>query len=219
VAIGGSNLISNAGRNNQVVMGTYNADTNALLVVGNGTSNTSRSNILEVASNQVSVNGTLSVDGNVTATGFSAPEAVLESNQGIQNSVADVATAPITSPFTMIRPTGAIQQYTALSAVRLLSAFEGTQLVGGSYLPGFRQTIVNYLGTTALHFRKNIVIQPPVAYGATVAYYYMRGGNLVNSSTAGLITLSSGYRMELIINTDEVGDGAYYVTCMQPVTA
>jgi hypothetical protein len=200
VAIGGNNLINSGGRNNQVVMGTYNADANALLVVGNGTSNANRSNALEVTSNQVNVNG------NVLATGFSAPNAVLESTQTIENYVADVGDAPITSPYTMLvfTPAG---QYTSLSAVVLMDTYQGNSLIGGTYLPGFRQTIVNVLGNNELHAHTNIIVKTPTSYPDHILYNLNGDNNLTSQ-----LMLSAGYKMELV-----VVQGYYVVTSLNKI--
>lgn len=217
VAIGGNNLISSTNSNNQVVMGTYNsADSNALLLVGNGTSESNRSNVLVATTNTVYVNGDI-VNTGFNATGFISYGAELVSNQTITDAVLDIETAPITSPYTMIRPTAYVSNYSTLSAVRLLSAFQGSILTGNSYLPGFKQTIVNYLSNDASHFRKNIVIKPAIVGGTEIAYYYMSGGNLTNSTASGPITLSAGYKMELIVNADEVGEGIYFVTALESI--
>ena len=212
VAIGGNNLISSTNSNNQVVMGTYNnTDTNALLLVGNGTSENNRSNVL------VATTGGVSVNGDITNTGFIAYGSEVVSNTTITDAVQDIETAPITSPYTMIRPSSVISNYTTLSAVRLLSAFQGNTLTGGNYLPGFKQTIVNYLSNDALHVHKNIVIKPAIVGGTEIAYYYMSGGNLTNSTATGPVTLSAGYKMEPIVNSSEGGDGIYFVTALESI--
>lgn len=201
VAIGGNNLISNAGNNNQVVMGTFNdPNTNALLVVGNGTSNANRSNALEVASNQVNVYG------NVTATGFSAPNAVLESTQTIENSVADVGDAPITSPYTMlIYPIAGA--YSSLSAVVLMSTYQGNPIIGATYFPGFKQTIVNVLGNNEFHAHANIIVKTPTSYPNHILYNLNGDTNLTSQ-----LMLSAGYKMELVVT-----QGYYVVTSLNKI--
>ena len=201
VALGGSNLINNVSRNNQVVMGTFNnPNTNALLVVGNGTSNANRSNALEVTSNQVNVYG------NVTATGFSAPNAVLESTQTIENPVADVGDAPITSPYTMlIYPTAGV--YTSLSAVVLMDTYQGNPIIGATYFPGFKQTIVNVLGTNEGHAHANIIVKTPAAWPNYIIYNL----NGVTNLTSQLM-LSAGYKMELVVT-----QGYYVVTSLNKI--
>jgi hypothetical protein len=171
-----------------------------LLVVGNGTSNANRSNALEVTSNQVNVNG------NVFATGFSAPNAVLESNQTIENYVADVRDAPITSPYTMLvfRPSG---EYTSLSAVVLMDTYQGNSLIGASYFPGFRQTIVNVLGNNELHAHTNIIVKTPASYPNHILYNLNGDTNLTSQ-----LMLSAGYKMELV-----VVQGYYVVTSLNKI--
>ena len=64
VALGGEGLISLSSTPYQAVVGKYNnPNNNALLVVGAGTSNTNRVNILEVEASQLTVNGTISTSG------------------------------------------------------------------------------------------------------------------------------------------------------------
>lgn len=201
VALGGNNLINNVGRNNQVVMGTFNnPNTNALLVVGNGTSNANRSNTLEVESNQVNVYG------NVTATGFSAPNAVLESTQTIENYVADVGDAPITSPYTMLvfTPAG---QYTSLSAVVLMDTYQGNPIIGATYFPGFKQTIVNVLGNNEFHAHANIIVKTPTSYPDHILYNLNGDSNLTSQ-----LMLSAGYKMELVVT-----QGYYVVTSLNKI--
>jgi len=203
VAIGGNNLINNVGRNNQVVMGTFNnPNTNALLVVGNGTSNANRSNVLEVQSNQANVYG------NVTATGFSAPNAVLESTQTIENYVADVGDAPITSPYTMLAfPTSSPGPYTSLSAVVLMSTYQGNPIIGGTYFPGFKQTIVNVLGNNEFHAHANIIVKTPTSYPDHILYHLNGDTNLTSQ-----LMLSAGYKMELVVT-----QGYYVVTSLNKI--
>jgi len=61
VALGGEGLISLSSTSHQAVVGRYNnPNNNALLVVGAGTNNTNRTNILEVEASKVTINGALS---------------------------------------------------------------------------------------------------------------------------------------------------------------
>jgi len=67
VALGGEGLISLSSTPYQAVIGKYNnPNNNALFVVGTGTSNTSRSNVLEVNSSGLTVTGNISA----SATGY-----------------------------------------------------------------------------------------------------------------------------------------------------
>lgn len=100
VALGGSNLISIS--SNQVVMGTFNnPSTSALLVVGTGTSNANRANVLEVNSNSVTVVGNISASGviysnQINTLGTGTP--TISSGSDIQlNAVTrvTVATTPL----------------------------------------------------------------------------------------------------------------------------
>ena len=60
-------LETQAGTDNQVVIGKYNAtSTDALFVIGSGTSTSSKKNIVEVKNNKVIINGDLSVSNNLT---------------------------------------------------------------------------------------------------------------------------------------------------------
>jgi hypothetical protein len=100
VALGGSNLISIS--SNQVVMGTFNnPSTSALLVVGTGTSNANRANVLEVNGNSVTVVGNISASGviysnQINTLGTGTP--TISSGSDIQlNAVTrvTVATTPL----------------------------------------------------------------------------------------------------------------------------
>lgn len=60
-------LETQAGTDNQVVIGQYNAiSTDALFVIGSGTSTSSKKNIVEVKNNKVIINGDLSVGNHLT---------------------------------------------------------------------------------------------------------------------------------------------------------
>jgi hypothetical protein len=70
VTLGGEGLISLSSTPYQAVVGKYNnPNNNALLVVGAGTSNTNRVNVLEVTNNSLTVTGSLSASGTMFASG------------------------------------------------------------------------------------------------------------------------------------------------------
>jgi len=70
VALGGEGLISLSSTSHQAVVGKYNnPNNNALFVVGAGTNNTNRTNVLEVEASKVTVNGAISSNGTITALG------------------------------------------------------------------------------------------------------------------------------------------------------
>ena len=61
-------LGTHAGTDNQVVIGKYNAtSTDALFVIGSGTSTSSKKNIVEVKSDKVVINGQLETSNNIIA--------------------------------------------------------------------------------------------------------------------------------------------------------
>ena len=67
VALGGEGLISLSSTSHQAVVGRYNnPNNNALLVVGAGTNNANRTNILEVEASKVTINGAISSNGVIT---------------------------------------------------------------------------------------------------------------------------------------------------------
>ncbi len=73
VALGGEGLISLSSTSHQAVVGRYNnPNNNALLVVGAGTNNANRTNILEVEASKVTINGALNTVASISSqsTGF-----------------------------------------------------------------------------------------------------------------------------------------------------
>jgi hypothetical protein len=67
VALGGEGLISLSSTSHQAVVGKYNnPNNNALFVVGAGTNNTNRTNVLEVEASKVTINGAISSNGVIT---------------------------------------------------------------------------------------------------------------------------------------------------------
>jgi hypothetical protein len=207
VAIGGEGLISK--NNNQTIVGKFNDPVNVyyyspLFVVGAGTSDKDRKNILEVRDNYASIKGQLDVSQSIYTSDFFNGKSITD----ICNYVPDVRDLALINQYTVI---AAADPFTSLSAVVLPEKLNNNRIVGYEYIPGIKITVANFLDDSIPNFTTKLRVKMPADVPGGI--YFHNGAAL--ASTPYLI-LSAGYIAEFIVNpAPDFSYGAYYCTKLE----
>jgi len=131
-ALGGERLIIK--RDNQTALGKFNnPDTEALLVIGNGSSQNNRSNILEAHTNKLSVSGSLETTGSILSAGINLFDIFLTSETDSQSLSFDESSQDLSISGGNVVSLSSINSVFASNSSRYDSVYSNVNSLSGNW--------------------------------------------------------------------------------------